>query len=136
MAGLEDLNLDDLENELNNIDLGLGDLQEKVEVSKAPSFGLDDEINMIKQSTIEEPNIVSAAPIQEPIKVKAASATEYPTQPTPIASTKPVEVYSVPVTQVVQTTVQTVDLSIFDKWQPSLVWQELMKVQLEDLYKA
>ena len=37
---------------------------------------------------------------------------------------------------ILHTPFEQIDLSIFDKWQPSLVWQELMKVSLEDLYKA
>ena len=37
---------------------------------------------------------------------------------------------------ILHTPFEEIDLSIFDMWQPSLVWQELMKVQLEDLYKA
>ena len=37
---------------------------------------------------------------------------------------------------ILKTSFEQIDLSIFDMWQPSLVWQELMKVQLEDLYKA
>jgi protein tyrosine phosphatase (PTP) superfamily phosphohydrolase (DUF442 family) len=37
---------------------------------------------------------------------------------------------------ILRTPFEEIDLSIFDKWQPSLVWQELMKVSLEDLYKA
>ena len=37
---------------------------------------------------------------------------------------------------ILHTPFEEIDLSIFEKWQPSLVWQELMKVQLEDLYKA
>ena len=37
---------------------------------------------------------------------------------------------------ILHTPFEQIDLSIFDMWQPSLVWQELMKVQLEDLYKA
>ena len=37
---------------------------------------------------------------------------------------------------ILRTPFEEIDLSIFDMWQPSLVWQELMKVQLEDLYKA
>ena len=37
---------------------------------------------------------------------------------------------------ILHTLFEQIDLSIFDIWQPSLVWQELMKVQLEDLYKA
>lgn len=37
---------------------------------------------------------------------------------------------------ILHTPFEEIDLSIFDKWQPSLVWQELMKVSLEDLYKA
>lgn len=37
---------------------------------------------------------------------------------------------------ILHTPFEQIDLSIFDKWQPSLIWQELMKVQLEDLYKA
>ncbi len=37
---------------------------------------------------------------------------------------------------ILHTPFEQIDLSIFDKWQPSLVWQELMKVQLEDLYKV
>ncbi len=37
---------------------------------------------------------------------------------------------------VLRTPFEEIDLSIFEKWQPSLVWQELMKVSLEDLYKA
>ncbi len=37
---------------------------------------------------------------------------------------------------ILHTPFEQIDLSIFDIWQPSLVWQELMKVQLEDLYKA
>lgn len=37
---------------------------------------------------------------------------------------------------ILHTPFEEIDLSIFEKWQPSLVWQQLMKVQLEDLYKA
>ena len=37
---------------------------------------------------------------------------------------------------ILHTPFEQIDLSIFDMWQPSLVWQELMKVSLEDLYKA
>ena len=37
---------------------------------------------------------------------------------------------------ILHTPFEQIDLSIFDMWQPRLVWQELMKVQLEDLYKA
>lgn len=37
---------------------------------------------------------------------------------------------------ILHTPFEQIDLSIFDMWQPSLVWQKLMKVQLEDLYKA
>ena len=37
---------------------------------------------------------------------------------------------------ILHTPFEQIDLSIFDIWQPSLVWQELMKVQIEDLYKA
>lgn len=37
---------------------------------------------------------------------------------------------------ILHTPFEEINLSIFDMWQPSLVWQELMKVQLEDLYKA
>ena len=37
---------------------------------------------------------------------------------------------------ILHTPFEQIDLSIFDILQPSLVWQELMKVQLEDLYKA
>ena len=37
---------------------------------------------------------------------------------------------------ILHTPFEEINLSIFDIWQPSLVWQELMKVQLEDLYKA
>ena len=37
---------------------------------------------------------------------------------------------------ILHTPFEQIDLSIFDMWQPSLVWQELMKVQLEDLYKV
>ena len=37
---------------------------------------------------------------------------------------------------ILHTPFEEIDLSIFDKWKPSLIWQELMKVQLEDLYKA
>ena len=37
---------------------------------------------------------------------------------------------------ILHTPFEQIDLSIFDMWQPSLAWQELMKVQLEDLYKA
>ena len=37
---------------------------------------------------------------------------------------------------ILHTPFEQIDLSIFDMWQPSLVWQELIKVQLEDLYKA
>jgi len=37
---------------------------------------------------------------------------------------------------ILHTPFEQIDLSIFDKWQPSLVWQELMKVQLADLYKV
>ena len=36
---------------------------------------------------------------------------------------------------ILHTPFEQIDLSIFDMWQPSLAWQELMKVQLEDLYK-
>ena len=31
---------------------------------------------------------------------------------------------------------EEIDLSIFDIWKPSLIWQELMKVSIEDLSKA
>lgn len=37
---------------------------------------------------------------------------------------------------ILHTPFEEINLSIFDMWQPSLAWQELMKVQLEDLYKA
>lgn len=37
---------------------------------------------------------------------------------------------------ILHTPFEEIDLSIFEKWQPSFIWQELMKVQLEDLYKA
>ena len=37
---------------------------------------------------------------------------------------------------ILHTPFEQIDLSIFDMWQPSSVWPELMKVQLEDLYKA
>ncbi len=37
---------------------------------------------------------------------------------------------------ILHTPFEEIDLSIFEKWQPSLAWQELMKIQLEDLYKA
>ena len=37
---------------------------------------------------------------------------------------------------ILHTPFEQIDLSIFDMWQPSLVWQKLLKVQLEDLYKA
>lgn len=37
---------------------------------------------------------------------------------------------------ILHTPFEEINLSIFDMWQPSLTWQELMKVQLEELYKA
>ena len=37
---------------------------------------------------------------------------------------------------ILHTPFEEIDLSIFDKWQPSLIWQELMKVSIEDLSKA
>ena len=37
---------------------------------------------------------------------------------------------------ILHTPFEEIDLSIFDIWQPSLVWQELMKVSIEDLSKA
>ncbi len=37
---------------------------------------------------------------------------------------------------ILHTPFEEINLSIFEKWQPSLAWQELMKIQLEDLYKA
>ena len=37
---------------------------------------------------------------------------------------------------ILRTPFEYIDLSIFDIWSPSLPWQELMKVNLEDLYKV
>jgi protein tyrosine phosphatase (PTP) superfamily phosphohydrolase (DUF442 family) len=37
---------------------------------------------------------------------------------------------------ILRTPFEQIDLSIFDIWSPSLPWQELMKVNLEDLYKV
>lgn len=37
---------------------------------------------------------------------------------------------------ILRTPFEQIDLSIFDVWSPSLAWQELMKVNLEDLYKV
>ena len=31
---------------------------------------------------------------------------------------------------------ENIDLSIFNIWNPDKTWQELMKITLEDLYKA
>lgn len=31
---------------------------------------------------------------------------------------------------------ENIDLSIFEEWSPSKIWQDLMKVDYEDLYKA
>ena len=37
---------------------------------------------------------------------------------------------------ILKTPFEQIDLSIFEKWNPSTKWQEIMKVELEDLYKA
>ena len=37
---------------------------------------------------------------------------------------------------ILHTPFEEIDLSIFDIWKPSLIWQELMKVSIEDLSKA
>jgi len=37
---------------------------------------------------------------------------------------------------ILHTPFEEIDLSIFEKWQPSLVWQELMKVSIEKLRKV
>ena len=37
---------------------------------------------------------------------------------------------------ILHTPFEEIDLSIFNMWQPSLIWQELMKVSIEDLSKA
>ena len=37
---------------------------------------------------------------------------------------------------ILHTPFEQIDLSIFDIWKPSLIWQELMKVSIEDLSKA
>ena len=37
---------------------------------------------------------------------------------------------------ILHTHFEEIDLSIFDIWKPSLIWQELMKVSIEDLSKA
>lgn len=37
---------------------------------------------------------------------------------------------------ILKTPFEHIDLSIFDIWSPTLSWQELMKVSLEDLYKV
>jgi hypothetical protein len=37
---------------------------------------------------------------------------------------------------VLHTPFEQIDLSIFDLWQPSLPWQELMKVSIEKLRKV
>lgn len=37
---------------------------------------------------------------------------------------------------ILNTPFEEIDLSIFDIWKPSLIWQELMKVSIEDLSKA
>jgi protein tyrosine phosphatase (PTP) superfamily phosphohydrolase (DUF442 family) len=37
---------------------------------------------------------------------------------------------------ILKTPFENIDLSIFEKWSPELIWQDLMKVDYEDLYKA
>jgi len=37
---------------------------------------------------------------------------------------------------ILHTPFEEINLSIFDIWKPNLVWQELMKVSIEELYKA
>ena len=37
---------------------------------------------------------------------------------------------------ILNTPFEEIDLTIFDIWKPSLIWQELMKVSIEDLSKA
>ena len=37
---------------------------------------------------------------------------------------------------ILHTPFEEIDLSIFNIWKPSLIWQELMKVSIEDLSKA
>ena len=37
---------------------------------------------------------------------------------------------------ILKTSFEQIDLSIFEIWNPSAKWQEIMKVSLEDLYKA
>ncbi len=37
---------------------------------------------------------------------------------------------------ILRTPFEYIDLSIFDIWSPSLQWQELMKVDIEELYKV
>lgn len=37
---------------------------------------------------------------------------------------------------ILHTPFEQIDLSIFEIWKPNLVWQELMKVSIEELYKA
>jgi protein tyrosine phosphatase (PTP) superfamily phosphohydrolase (DUF442 family) len=37
---------------------------------------------------------------------------------------------------ILKTPFENIDLSIFEMWSPELIWQELMKVDYKDLYKA
>ena len=37
---------------------------------------------------------------------------------------------------ILHTPFEQIDLSIFDKWNPSPIWRDLMKVSIEDLQKA
>ena len=37
---------------------------------------------------------------------------------------------------ILKTPFENIDLSIFEEWSPEPIWQELMKVNYEDLYKA
>lgn len=37
---------------------------------------------------------------------------------------------------ILKTPFENIDLSIFEQWNPEPIWQELMKVDYEDLYKA
>ena len=37
---------------------------------------------------------------------------------------------------ILHTPFEEINLSIFDIWKPNLIWQELMKVSIEELYKA
>ncbi|NCB12396.1 MAG: hypothetical protein EOM78_12285, partial [Erysipelotrichia bacterium] len=37
---------------------------------------------------------------------------------------------------ILKTPFENIDLSIFEKWSPELIWQNIMKVDYEELYKA